>query len=284
MLSLGEACRARHTAHRDMKRSIMRAPRSELGPLSGTISGTVSGHGPDVHDVAGADRVHAVGRLDQQPPDAVHVAGSTGEGTAAGQLDPDVAADGGARAQVLRAQPGASASPGSRPSAQRRYHCSSSRSMATEDVLPVRMSAAPSSHSDVAWLDGSSSWPALTLRPTPTTIASPACSARMPASLPAPLRRARGGQHVVGPLEADAHARSPPARPTPRRPRLAAEASPGGQAERGRPQQHGERQRRARLALPAAVEPAAARRLLLGDQDRSGRRACPRGSEQVGVG
>ena len=107
---------------------------------------------------------------------------------AAGQLDPDVAADGRAGPQVLgRAQPGReSASPG----ADRRPPSAGTTAQARRRMprpgSPRRSGvggALPAS-SEVACGAGSSSRLALTLSPMPTTIASPACSARMPASLP----------------------------------------------------------------------------------------------------
>src|SRR5215472_2471503 len=78
--------------------------------------------------------------------------------------------------------PQAIASPGAGPPVQLRYQRSSSRSTAIS-IADRSERCAPASQSDVAWSEGSSSRLALTLRPTPMTIASPDCSARIPASL-----------------------------------------------------------------------------------------------------
>ena len=223
-------------------------------------------------------------RADQQPSDAVHVTGPASEHPAAGQLDPDVPADGRAGPQVRRAQPAAirvarllAVGPAQVPVLEL-----GQRSRRGWPAGPGR--PRPASDSDVAWPAGSSVPVALTFRPMPTTIASPACSARMPASLPpAPGSSADAGQHVVGPLQAYVHAGRRPERRRHRDAGQQRQPAPAGWRDARRPQQHRESQRGARLALPAAVEPAAAGRLLLGHQDRACRGAGPGGGQQVRV-
>ena len=109
---------------------------------------------------------------------------------------------------------------------------------------------------------GSSAGSVETLRPMPTTIASPAASARMPASLASAARRSFGHFSPVstpvtcGDRGGDGHAgeqREP--------------AAAGGR--HGRLQQQREGQRGARRRGPGAAHPAAARALLLGGQHRA---------------
>ena len=89
-------------------------------------------------------------------------------------------------------------------------------------------------------------------------------------------------QHVVGPLHAGVEARVAQRRP---------HGVPGEQRQprpllrsHGRPEQHGERQRRPRRGLPAAVQPAAAGGLVLGHDHESLRGALAGAGRDEGVG
>ena len=121
---------------------------------------------------------------------------------------------------------------------------------------------------------------AATLRPMPTTTADPSddCSARMPASLRV------AGQHVVGPLEHRVDARHRPHGGRHRDPGEQRQPAPPRRGHGRGPQQHGEGQRRAGPARPGPAEPAAPRRLLLGDEHLPLGAVGSPPREQVGVG
>src|SRR5258707_4426250 len=62
------------------------------GPGSHRPARHCGGRSADVHDVAGADRMKAVGRAHHQLTDAVDVGGAPGQDAPTGQLDPDLLA------------------------------------------------------------------------------------------------------------------------------------------------------------------------------------------------
>ena len=158
------------------------------------------------------------------------------------------------------------------------------RSVATGSSSAVASSVRNASSSDFR----STSWPAsrlqavavaassggnasqFTLTPSPTTRASPSCSARIPASLRSPTTTSLG--HFI-PASTPATVRTARANATAAA--MTARWASCGPPSAGDAEQHRDQQRRPRRGLPGAVEAPAAGRLVVGDDDQTFRGALP---------
>ena len=164
-----------------------------------------------------------------------------------------------------RTTPPAAAAAGRRRPARRRTPRGSRRARRAAPRSRSGGRPAPgSSESDVAVGTGSSSAVMPVFSPTPTTAAGPSGvstrSTRMPATLRSPMSTSLGHfTPAAYPRAVSAWATAYP-------------VSSGSHGQRAgghrRPEQHRERQRGAGRRLPGAVEPAAAGRLVLGDDDQ----------------